>query len=263
MRILITDDEMFMCEDLKEAIERVSPGNAYFFADGYNEATDVIESESIDVAFLDVNMPGLSGIELARRIKQISPDTNIIMVTAFEQYALQALKLFVSGYLLKPVIDSELAEVLENLRNPVLEAAKQDKKKVRVRCFGNFEMFYEGEPINFTRQKAKEMLAYLVCLKGAGANRAEICANLFEDQFEDKATVYLRKIVQSLNKDLEKLGLSDMFVHNRNYYAINTDMLDCDYYDYLAGKDNGDGYHGEFMTRYSWAEFYIYELENY
>ena len=260
MNVLITDDEKYMCEELSEAMDRVSPGATYHFAKDHDSAIEVIEQNKIDIAFLDINMPGPSGMEIAKKIKKISPETNIIIVTAYEEYALQALRLFVSGYLMKPVIDTELAEVLDNLRTP---PTREDKNSIKVRCFGNFEVFHDGKPISFSRQKAKELLAYLICMKGSSANRSEICANLFEEQFEDKAIVYLRKIVQSLKKDLEAVGLDDLFIHNRNSYSVNVDMLDCDYYNYLSGKDDSEEYHGEFMSQYSWAEYYIYELENY
>lgn len=260
MNVLITDDEKYMREDLRDALERVSPGNHYHFAADYDSAVAIIEKQEIEIAFLDINMPGKSGLEIAKTIKGMSPDINIIIVSAHEEYALSALKLFVSGYILKPVMDDELEEVLENLRVPV----DITEQKVKVKCFGNFEMFYKGKALTFSRQKEKELLAYLICLNGSGASRGEICANLFEDKPEEKGIAYLRKIVQGLKQDLDKSGLGDLFIHNRNSYAINTRMLECDYYDYLSGiSAEADGYHGEFMNQYAWAEMYIYSLENY
>ena len=260
MNILITDDEKYMREDLQEAIERIIPGNTYWFADGYDSAIEQIKSNDIELAFLDVNMPGKSGIEIAKTIKKLRPGINIVIVTAFAEFALSALRLFVSGYILKPVMDEELREVLDNLRNPIAES----DKIVEAHCFGNFDVFYQGKSVSFSRQKEKELLAYLICLNGSSANRAEVCANLFEDTSEQKSYEHLKKIVASLKKDLGEIGLEDLFIHNRNSYAVNKQMLDCDYYHYLnSEEDYLDSYHGEFMNQYSWAEVYIYELENY
>ncbi|MCR5625481.1 MAG: response regulator [Lachnospiraceae bacterium] len=260
MNILITDDEEFMREEMKSAVERVLPGNTFFMAQDYDSAIAIINEQNIDIAFLDINMPGLSGIEVAKTIKRTSPATNIIMATAYEEYALNALRLFVSGYILKPVMDDELREVLDNLRIPVEET----ERKVTVKCFGNFDIYVNGKALSFSRQKEKELLAYLICLNGASANRAEICANLFEDKPIDKGNEYLKKIVQALKKDLEKHKLGELLIHNRNSYAINKGMLDCDYYNYLERvPGSADTYHGEFLNQYSWAEVYIYELENY
>ena len=90
-------------------------------------------------------------------------------------------------------------------------------------------------------------MAYLICLKGASANRAEICANIFEDAETGKSYEHLKKIVQQLKKDLDRHGISELFIHGHNSYAINPEMIECDYYDYISGKEEyADTYRGEF-----------------
>ena len=261
MNILIVDNEEYLREDLKNALERIIPGNSYVFADGYDSAVYAIDNNNFDIAFLDIHIPGKNGIELAAYIKRTKPDINIVMVTAFSQYALDAHRLFVSGYLLKPVMDDELREVINNLRNPVAT----EKKRIEVKCFGNFDIMIDGRNVVFKRKKEKELLAYLICLKGASASRGEVCGMIFDDyNSPEKDYTYLKKIVSELKKDLQKYGAEDLLTHTANAYSINTDMIHCDYYDYLIGKQDGmNKYTGEFMNQYSWAEEYIYELENY
>lgn len=262
MKVLIADDERFMREDLERALERVHPGNTCYFAENFDSAVRVIKENEIEVAFLDINMPGKSGLELAKEIKVLRPDVNIIVVTAHAEYALNALRLYVSGFILKPVMDNELKEALDNLRVPVIENPPQTK--LTVRCFGNFEVFHNGKLISFSRQKGKELLAYLICLNGATASRGEICANIFEDSSEAKAYEHLKKAVQSLKKDLEKCGTGEVLIHARNSYAVIPALIDCDYYDFLHNKPEAKGsYRGQFLSQYSWAEVYIYALEEY
>ncbi len=263
MNILIADDEMIMRCDLKFAIERVAPSedNVFFFAQDYDSAVEQIKSNKINVAFLDINMPGKTGLELAQAIKGYDSDINIIMVTAHEEYALDALRLYVSAYLLKPVNDNELREALLNLRKPI-GGAQDGTKKLNVKCFGNFEVFVDDKAINFSRQKGKELFAYLVCLKGASATRGEICANLFEESNEKKSFEHLKKAVQSLKKDLSTYHFEDVLVHSRNAYSVNTNLIKCDYYDYLDRNPEAKKlYRGEFVKQYSWAEIYIYHLD--
>lgn len=265
MNILIADDEMSMRYDLKFAVERVcsSDENVFFFAQDYDTALEQIRSNKISVAFLDINMPGKTGLELAQAIKSYDPDINIIMVTAHREYALDALRLYVSAYLLKPVDDKELREALDNLRKPV-DDPENGEKKLNVKCFGNFDVYYGEIPIKFSRQKGKELFAYLVCLKGTSATRGEICANLFEENNEKKSFEHLKKVVQSLKKDLSKYQAEDVLVHSRNSYSVNPNLIQCDYYDYLDRKPEArDLYRGEFIHQYSWAEIYIYHLDNY
>lgn len=262
MNVLITDDERFMREDLQKAVERVRPGNTYYFAENFETAVEAVRGNEIDVAFLDIHMPGKSGLELAKEIKDLRPTINIIIVTAHAEYALNALRLYVSGFILKPVMDSELSEALDHLRVPVRK--NEPDKKLTAKCFGHFDVYINGKTMSFSRQKGKELLAYLICLNGAAASRGEISANLFEGSSEAKGYERLKKAVQSLKKDLDKHGLSDVLVHSRNAYAVNTALIDCDYYDYLDRKPASKAsYPGQFMSQYSWAEVYIYALENY
>lgn len=265
MNILIADDEMSMRYDLKFAVERVAPfdDKVFFFAQDYDSAVEQIKSNKINIAFLDINMPGKTGLELAQAIKSYDSDINIIMVTAHREYALDALRLYVSAYLLKPVDDNELREALLNLRKPVGDT-RNDTKKLFVQCFGNFEVLVNDRAIKFSRQKAKELFAYLVCLRGTSATRGEICANLFEEINESKSYEHLKKAVQSLKKDLSKYNAEDVLVHRRNAYSVNTNLISCDYYYYLDRKPGAEKlYRGEFIRQYSWAEVYVYHLENY
>lgn len=265
MNILIADDEMSMRYDLKFAVERVAQvdDNVFFFARDYDSAVEQIKNNKINVAFLDINMPGKTGLELAQTIKGYDSDINIIMVTAHREYALDALRLYVSAYLLKPVDDNELREALANLRKPVGNT-QSGTKKVVVQCFGNFEVLVNDKAIKFSRQKAKELFAYLVCLKGTSATRGEICANLFEEINGNKSFEHLKKAVQSLKKDLSKYNVGDVLVHRLNAYSVNTNLISCDYYDYLDRKPGSQNlFRGEFIRQYSWAEVYVYHLENY
>ena len=260
MEILIADDERFIRDELKDTIERIRPGNSYHFARNFDTALKEMKSNEIDVAFLDIRMPGKTGLELARAIKIIKPDVNIIIVTAYADYALEALRLYVSGYILKPFRDKDIADALDNLRKPLSAPPNNPQKCIRAQCFGNFELFLDNKTITFSRQKEKEMLAYLICLNGSSASRGEICAYLFEYEDSEKKNIeYLKKIIYSLRKDLSRLGIEDFLVHSRNSYSINTELIECDYYDYLAKRthsNNSDIYNGSFMNQYSWAEMF-------
>lgn len=261
MKILITDDERIMREELKGALDRVSPGNSVDFAANYDEALNRIRAERYDIAFCDIQMPGKNGLALAETLKRLSPETNVIMVTAYAEYALDALRLFVSGYLLKPVKDKELEAAIAHLRNPV----REPEKKLDVRCFGLFEVFFEGKPLIFQRQRSKELLAYLISLRGASASREQICDALFEGaESVDKWAQTFKIIVHSLRKTLEKYGFENLLIHSRNRYSVEPGLLNCDYFDFITGKPAvppATGYQGAFMTQYSWAERFTYMLD--
>lgn len=88
MKILIVDDEKMVLEETKEVVERVKPNAEILCADNYMQALQIVE-EGIDVAFLDIEMPGMNGFELSKRTKELNPDINIAFVTAYADYALK------------------------------------------------------------------------------------------------------------------------------------------------------------------------------
>lgn len=255
MKFMTVDDEKAPLEVLGRALLAAQPDaeiRSFAFA---SEALAEVRDRGFRpaAAFLDIEMPGMTGLELARRIREASPTTNIIFVTAYSDYALDAFPLRPSGYLIKPATPEKIRAELENLRYPVAAAQTQ---KIRVQCFGNFEVFADGRPLGFTYQKTKELLAYLVDRRGAACNTAELCAVLWEDK-PDTAELrkYLRKLLADLSHTLAAAGAEDVFLKSRNSFAVAADRLDCDYYRLLK-RDLAaiNTYTGEYMTQYSWAE---------
>lgn len=67
--------------------------------------------------------------------------------------------------------------------------------------------------------------------------------------------------VRRLKKTLEKEGLEDLLISTANGQLINTEMIDCDYYNWLDGKDDPrSSFDGEFLSEYSWGEYILAEL---
>ena len=89
MNVLIADDEEYARAELQEALERTLPDDKidFYFAEDHDSALKVIKENHVDIAFLDIQMPGKNGLALAENIKKASPKTNIVMVTAYSQYA--------------------------------------------------------------------------------------------------------------------------------------------------------------------------------
>jgi len=250
MRILIVDDEKNSVRDLELSLREIVPGAEIETASSSDTALEIFRGGEFDVAFLDVNMPVKDGLDIAKEMISLHPTINIIMVTGYPQYALDAVKLYVCDYIVKPALPEDLSRALAHLRYPVAGA----RKGLYVRCFGSFEVFYDGEPIHFRRAKAKELFAYLIDRSGSTATNAEIRAVLWEDKAADieKQRKYFAQIVYELRTKLDGLGLSDIFLQSRDAYSVVPDRISCDYYDAL-GSNEMDEYKGEYMTQYNWA----------
>ena len=253
MRIIAVDDERLALEALVSSIKAAVPdADVRGFRDPA-EAMDFLRAHICDVAFLDIRMRGISGLELARRIKELRGSTNIVFVTGYSEYALDAFRVCASDYLLKPPAPDAVRRALHQLRTPVVP---EPQHRVRFQCFGNFEAFANGQALTFRRGKTKELLAYLVDRKGAGAAMGELSAVLWEDGPDTLSRQSnLRNLISDLRKTLRDAGAEDILLKRRNTIAIAAGAVDCDYYDFLRHIPYAvNRYQGEYMSQYSWAE---------
>ena len=250
MRILIVDDEESALHDISRMLKKVVPDAHIETADEAEKALELFRECEFDVAFLDIKMPVKDGLTIAKEMKQYRPLINVIMVTGFPQYALDAVRLYVSDYIVKPVLPEDLSRALANLRYPVSEIYKG----LYVRCLGSFEVFFDGEPVHFGRAKVKEFFAYLIDRRGSTATNAEIRAVLWQDEATDdvKQRKYLAQLAYELRQKLEEYGAADIFIQSRDSYAVDAKKIRCDYYTALKRNEISE-YRGEYMSQYSWA----------
>ena len=249
VKVLVVDDEKVIREGAVRVIEQCLPGAEIVQCESPEGAISETENRKFDIAFLDIQMPGMTGVELAKRIKKISPDTNIIFSTAYTEYAGEAFQVHASGYITKPLTVEKVSLELENLRHPI----EDDDRGLRVQAFGNFEVFYNGEPLRFKYTKTKELLAYLVDRNCAVVDIGEIRSTLWDDD-EDRSS-YIKQLRQELVDTLKSVGANDAVVIMRGGIGILPSKVKCDFFDYLAGEPKGiNSYHGEYMQQYSWAE---------
>ena len=116
LRALVVDDEAPARADLSWLLDREPSVGAVTVASDANEALRVLHTEEIDVIFLDVVMPGLHGLDLARVLGRFATPPQVVFVTAHEGHAVAAFELRACDYLLKPVRAERLREALTRVR---------------------------------------------------------------------------------------------------------------------------------------------------
>ena len=262
MLIYALDDEALLLDALKHAIVEAEPTAEIHPFSRAKPALAEIEDHGLrpDVAFLDVEMPGMSGLEFAKCIKDRSPNTNIIFVTGFRQYAAEAAQLYMSGYVMKPVDAERIRLELDNLRHPV---SRPEGSSLRIQCFGSFEVFYQERTVFFKLNRTKELLAYLVDRKGAVCTMGELVGILWEDKPDSSSLrAQLRNMIADLRATMKECGMEDLIIKRRNAIALDCSRVDCDYYQFLMGDPAAaNRYHGEYMSQYSWSEMIIANIE--
>lgn len=247
MRILAVDDEAIMLERLEGCILDVLPNAEVYGFRRPSEALAFAEENSVNIAFLDIQMRGMDGISLGKRLQILLPKLNIIYITAYAEHAFDAYQLNASGYLLKPIDPQEMRKQLQHLRYPIPQ-----KKRAVFHCFGNFEVSVDGQRLNFKYKRTRELLAYLVDRCGASCSIDEIMSILWEDEIHPS---YFQNLRKDLQDTLRRVGCEDILDKQRGKLAIKTELVDCDYYQWRdRNAPRKDLYRGEYMTQYSWAE---------
>ena len=259
MKILCLDDEPLALKMLEQAVKTAKPDAEITAFRKQAELIAEAEANGCDIAFLDIHMRGMTGVEVAKKLKEINPKMNIIFVTGFSEYKGDAMDMKASGYIMKPVTKEEVAAELEELRFPIIP---KSNVLLRVQCFGNFDVFTpDGTPVHFERSRSKEIFAYLVHRRGSSCSTREIAAALFEDEPYDKTQQsYVQTLISAMIKSLKKIGAESAVVKSYNALSVNVDKLDCDYYRFQeldAGAVNA--YQNEYMSQYYWADF-LYDI---
>lgn len=274
MNLIAVDDENLALRNLTHILEEVFPADVITGFQDQTEALDFAkrimeEEKNLEFVFLDIEMYGMSGIELAKLFKDICPSVKILFVTGHDNYALEAFKIHARGYVLKPVTKELIEEELQNIEGytrvdrEVRESEVKDTAHISVKTFGNFDVYVDGMPLQFSRSKARELFAFLVDRHGSGVNSAEISSILWEDKVYDRnLRSQTQTVISQMIRNLREAGIEDCVIRKWNYLALDPAKIDCDYYHFLKGDVAAiNTYMGEYMSNYSWAEFTTASLE--
>ena len=248
MQVVIVDEKE-MIRNEAEVIERCEADARIERIPYSGEVIEYIREYPTDVLFANVNEVEQNTFEWIRQIQKTSPSCNIILITDNRDWFVEAEELHISGCILRPLTEEKVKRELNNLRFPI----KQKRRGLYARCFGNFEVFFNGRPLSFRYQKTKEMFAYLIDRRGAMVTRDELITVLWGG--EDNRDSYFKQIQKDLYDTLKEVHKEDLIVKQRGVVGILTDHIQCDYYDWIEGRASGrNAFMGEYMRQYDWAE---------
>ena len=249
MRIITVEDEYTLLKHLTKCVREVLPEADVFAFENSDDVLASLQNGKTDMAFLDIEIGDMNGLELAKKIKSVHPDCDIIFCTGYSSYATQAFDLGASDYLMKPITKEKIQHALTYLRHNTVRRIAEEK--LYIRCFGEFEVFYEGEPVASFTKRAKELLAFLVDRAGALCDSTEIKSTVFYNN----ADSYLRVAKKDLEKTLAEIGAEDILIKRWGHLGIKKELTKCDYFEYLNGEPGAlNLYKGAYMLQYDWAK---------
>ena len=253
MIALCIEDEPILIKNLVRVVKSSPHIKEIFAFDDEIDALDWAEENNFDIAFLDIRLHSMDGLEVAEKLAEKNPRAMFIFVTGYKEFAFDAIQLHLNiGYLLKPVTAETVCAEIDKM-------IKKFAKQIYVKCFGNFEVFFNNKPLKFSRKKTKELFAYLIDRRGALVNPKEICNAIWEND-NDNAS-YFRHLIADLRQTFQEVGIENILISEKNGYAVDINQIDCDYYKFLNGDETAiKNFLGEYMANYSWAEVTCGEL---
>ncbi len=153
MKILIVDDEELARARLLRMLSTLEYKDIQQ-AQNADEAIELFKKEKFDIVFLDINMPGTSGLEVGYELKYLSPDINIIFQTAYEEHALKAFDIGAVAYLVKPYSIDQLKNSLERITTSIGE----DKELRILSKYGDSYLLLKPEEIHYVKADLSEVM---------------------------------------------------------------------------------------------------------
>ena len=257
MKTIIVDDEVIMLRKF----QRISSGIRNIelvgsFEDG-DSAIQYMKDNRVDLAFLDIDLPVMNGIELSKKLREIRPDILIVFLTAHDEYIQDSNEVGGDYYLIKPYTEKTLGLAMDRLRL----IGKRQNKSLYIQMFGRFLVLRNNNPIKLSG-KAKEILAVVAVNRGKEVSNERIYSIIWEDRpYGNREMAVYYNALRRLRRSLATAGLQDLLISTRRGQMINTDMFDCDYYTWQDGmEDERAIFTGEFLFEYSWGEAYLAEI---
>lgn len=194
------------------------------------KALEFTRQNPIDTIFLDIEMGSHNGIEMGQTFINENPSLDIVFVTAYSQYAVEAFELNAIDYLLKPVEEKRLAKSLNRIKNARLkkrdgDAYTENRNDLQIKSFGSLQVFNENmENIAWRTQKTKELFAYLWLEEMNPVSKFTIMDNIFPDRDLEKAATILHTTVYQLRKVLKELGYPKAISYKNESYTLEVNF---------------------------------------
>ena len=244
IRAILVDDEQLALRHLETQLLKTGRVEV---VGKFSNATDVLKEMKnldFDVAFLDIEMPGLSGLDLADLIIDWNSDVFIVFATAYREYAVQAFELDSIDYLLKPIMLERLEKTTARIQDQ-LQIRNSEKEKVPMRiesltidCFKEFNVLHNGTPVKWKTVKVKELFAYFFMHLNHSIQRDMLIETLWPDVDYQRAKIQLHTAMSYLRKLLDELGHSNAITFSSGSYTLKLEGFESDIHQLEAISKN-------------------------
>jgi len=226
IRALIIDDELIVAQWIAELLKKTGKVHVEKIINNPLEAYDEIRRRKPDIVFLDIEMPEITGLELAEGISALEKAPEIVFVTAYNEYAIEAFKVNAIDYIMKPVNPKELDRVIEKIERRGFINSSEDKR-MYIRVLGGFRVTIDDskEIIKWSTSKCEELFGYMLFQKNKTVSKWEIIDMLWPNKDDKKGETNLRTTICRLNQTFKKYGVRAKIKSEKNVYILEIEDL--------------------------------------
>ncbi len=227
LNIVIVDDELPAIYMLKDLLLSYNQINIIGEFTDFEDVLASVDLQSIDVIFLDIEMATIDGLEAASILRQTCSDIDIVFVTSYKEYSLQAFDVFAFGYILKPIFKDKLDQTVQLLfkKHHISET-----RTFKALFMGQFELFnQQGELIKWRTTKTKELAAYFFHDSQNNISKERIIYDLWPETSYSKAIDLFHTTLSYLRSALKDATKDTAISHNNGSYFLEVEHVDCDF----------------------------------
>jgi Response regulator containing CheY-like receiver and SARP domains len=236
MKVILIDDDKAMLLILKRIFNKIQGVKVINTFNNSINVLEFVKEHNIDMAFLDINMPGENGVDLAKKILKTSPLTDIVFTTSYREYAVEAFDICAFDYIVKPVLVERLQRTVSRAlkkRSVLVEKALAKEKKFSVYLLGGIDVSSQIlGTVKWISTKSMELFVYLLLKESRNISKNVIIEDIFRGMPLKNAENYLKTAVYQIRKALEPHDSNSLLISNNGYYKLEYDDFYVDFIDF-------------------------------
>ncbi|MGG0292389.1 response regulator [Bacillus pacificus] len=243
MRVIIVDDEPLILQRIKTMLDELQIFNDIVCFNDYESLNSYSKRHTIDVAFLDIEMPEKNGVMLAKELQSKHKNIKIIFITGHDRYAVEAFEIYALDYIMKPVTRERLHNTIQRLmKNMTIEPTNSSTIETPIlNCLG--ELHYvdhvKSKKIlleKWRTKKAKELFLYLAHNRNKAINRGTLIELLWPNTDLEQARVNLHSAIYQIRRTINfyKMNVNITWINDGYKLDLQNLLIDVDIFDQAA-----------------------------
>lgn len=230
IKAIIIDDEWYTLQDIKGMAEATGFLEVCGTYENPLEALRDYEKYLPEVVFLDVDMPQINGLTLAEKLLEKNPSLQVIFITAYNQYAVEAFDINALDYIMKPINVQRFTKMADKLKK-TLNLLNNKQAQLNIQCFGNFDVKINGVLVKWQRAKAEELFAYLLINHNTKVHKEVIIEELWRENEPTKAIAILQTSVCKIRNVFSQFKESVKLEYSGGGYCLSISNCKCDLFE--------------------------------